>query len=139
MRRLMLFAAACSLAFAPVPVPKDRSKEDLKRMQGRWVLIATKPGIRRLPRLALRIEGNNVLWEVDLTVRERFQIVLDATRKHRTWETVWGVPPTRQRGVYVLHGETLTLAYNLSGPRPSSLKTAAIWYIFERVKPKGAR
>ena len=144
-RSFLLLATALSLAFAPVPMPKpkpDPSKQDLKRMQGRWVLVSEvcEGRVQPLRPLVATIKKNHLTWESDSGAGPPWQIALDANKKPKALDAMLSVPRRSvRRFVYVMDRDTLMIAFNYKGGRPASLATADERFVFKRSKPKGAR
>jgi hypothetical protein len=148
MRALALLLPVLSLAFAPAPPPKvDPSKEDLEKLQGRWIGTGAYKGavlevygefcdFAKLPAvspLEIRLDGPTY-WNVTLDARKRPRW-LDLERLG-----------TRFLCVYDLEGDTLKLCHNRgayggkrapSGARrPASLSGRdGVLMTFKRAKP----
>lgn len=123
-RPALLVAAMLSLAFAPFPFPRDKrsntAKEDLKQMQGTWVMTRyTNPAGRTLkpPPITAVIEGNRMKFLVEGTVRVEWVITLDAARapKQMGRTAVSPAPGSLGRCVYLLQGDTLTIRGTAKG------------------------
>jgi uncharacterized protein (TIGR03067 family) len=118
MRRsvLLLALAALSLAFAPAPLPRpkaDPTKEDLKKMQGEWVLVSRAVGGR--PQLGLSkvvIAGDRLTYHrPDGTVATRWSLSLEAKKAPRWVDSKreWPDSSYSARGIYDLKRDTLTI------------------------------
>lgn len=141
MRRAVLLWAACSAAFAPVPLPRRKAgpPDDLRAMQGSWFA-------RRVASAGEWLDG-----EVRLAVRgdrvrfndgDEARLVLGRDGGNKTFDFTpfAGTRAGREtRCIYRLDGDRLTVIWHL-GPteRPtrldgSEMQTAGA--VFERRKP----
>jgi uncharacterized protein (TIGR03067 family) len=138
MRCFLPFFALVSVAFAPAPEPTP-AQQDLKRMQGAWVLVyAVTNGLRenQTQEAVWLIEGNRVSTTLDGKKGATFYIALDSKIKPRALDILSsekGTPKTLGR--YSLDGDTLKVCLgekrppDLSGNDPSR----GVW-VFNRKK-----
>ncbi len=114
----LLAAAILSLAFAPAPLPKpDSGKEDLKRMQGRWVSLP-----RVLPDGEMVPGGLEVVFAGDRMTFCRggsgidWRISLDGTTRPKSLDMLATGPTADRsfvvRGRYALENGSLTICYS---------------------------
>jgi uncharacterized protein (TIGR03067 family) len=109
MRRCLLLAAL-SLAFAPAPLPK-REREDVKHIQGEWVLTSRKWGGRPEPTEGMRWKFTGaVLTRVIGRDTYRWRFALDPTVSPRALDMQYG--QHRTKAIYVIEGDTLTVCHD---------------------------
>jgi uncharacterized protein (TIGR03067 family) len=115
MRRILSLLPLVSLAFAPAPLPRpDPSKEDLKKMQGKWVLESRLYQGRPVAHVVATVEVQGDRWTyVNATGdwRAPGKLILDATKVPRRLH--WG--PGMHRGVYEINGDTLIFVFTTGG------------------------
>jgi uncharacterized protein (TIGR03067 family) len=114
----LLLTAGLSVAFAPAPLPRvdPRNAEDLKKLQGTWVLVSEREEGRPL-RVANRravIDGTDLTYFVDGKRRGEWHFTLDARARPKAIDLRRYPPadPLLTRAVYVLEGDTLTVCIN---------------------------
>jgi uncharacterized protein (TIGR03067 family) len=138
----LLAVALSSLAFAPAPFPKPNApRDDLKKLQGRWVLIYWVEDGRRQrekEKLIWLIEGNHVSTLTDGPLPRPFFISLDP---HSTPPAIdvrsSQKKPSYLFGRYSVDGDTLRVCFG-KGKRPAGLSggeeaTFGVW-VFQRPK-----
>jgi uncharacterized protein (TIGR03067 family) len=140
MRLVLPMLAVWSLGFAPVPLPRpDPAKEDLKRLQGAWVLaFSVKNGLRedQSQKGVWRIEGNRITTMLDGRKITTVSIVLDARTTPRSIDIISSASGgARVPGRYSVEGDTLKVC--LGAKRPADLSgngtSNGVW-VFKRVK-----
>jgi uncharacterized protein (TIGR03067 family) len=134
--------ALASIAFAPLPFPKaDPGGEDLKRMQGAWVLVSQTFEGRPHPHEEGRIVfSGHGLAQPDGSAR--CEVILDAAARPRGMQMVWageGVEHLRLHAVYAVRGDTLMLCYySTVYGRPDDLAGEGkmrFLHVYRRAKP----
>src|SRR5262245_1074094 len=146
MRRLLPLVAVSCLAFAPAPKPKpDQSKNDLKKLQGKWVRVSCfvdgagyseRPGA-----VTVKVQGDLMAfgspgdtWKVTLYARKQPKQIdsQNATRKGRG---------SLYYGLYRLEGDDLVICWrrdDAKGGRPSGFDPAeptVMVHTYKRKKP----
>ena len=152
MRQALLLLLTLIATAAPLPAPRDRTKGDLKAMEGEWEAVyapagsmaATQPrgpwkGERRGIRLV--ISGDRLTHYQVESVVGMFTIKLDASRKPR-WIDATVHPPRSEGwarrqysdgwlGLYRLEGDTLTICdvdHHDGGRRPGRITGDETWH-----------
>jgi uncharacterized protein (TIGR03067 family) len=141
--------AALSLAFAPAPLPRPgASKEDLKKMQGRWNLVACQCGGRPtgMPLegeacFAIIIVGNRLTYRVGTGEGDEWLVTLRGAISPAGLDmqtTKKSATITKIKAVYSLKGDTLIVCHNNgSGDRPRTIdsRESGHWVeVFKRPK-----
>ena len=112
MRCVLPLLALVSLGAAPAPFPKPTpAKDDLKALQGDWVLTSTIcEGVETKVGLSLdwRIKGNGLSHVLEVTVNPPLTITLGGTKDRRTMDMTMG--GTTCLAVYRLDGGMLRVA-----------------------------
>lgn len=145
------------MAFAPAPPPRaSRSPRplDLKRLEGRWVLIRLERGQESGPPvvtpLSLEAEirdGRYTYFRDNAGVppvqaaAATSQIALDASRSPCWFDLLPGLAGSGTKGVCALEGDTLRICYVVgtrNRERPTSLtpsRAGETLMVFQRKKP----
>ena len=127
MRRVIPLLALASLAFAPAPVFRgkpDHARDDLKAMQGEWVLAyAHQDGVRGdvTQESVWAIEGDRLATSLDGKAASTYFIRLDGRTEPRSIDLLSrrdDVAPTPGR--YSLKGDSLTICVGKDRPRDLS-------------------
>jgi uncharacterized protein (TIGR03067 family) len=114
MRRILPQLALLCLAFAPAPFPKpDTGKEDLKKMQGVWVLVSRTCEGKPVSHIVATIEINGAQFTyIDATGswKRTWLLSLDAKKAPRHFDAKCKHPPFElMRGIYKLEGAALIM------------------------------
>jgi uncharacterized protein (TIGR03067 family) len=115
MRCILPLLTAVLLGFAPAPFPRvDRTKADLKKLQGEWVRVSHAVGGNPLsPQETTLVIAGDRLEYGEHPGKEGWEIVLNAQttpkRFDRTWRRSQNLPSACWIGVYSLQGDTLTI------------------------------
>jgi uncharacterized protein (TIGR03067 family) len=123
MRRLLLLALIpLALAFAPAPLPRpkpDPVKDDLKAMQGAWLIVSRTNGGRPLGNLhRIVIAGDQLtFYRPDAKPATTWTLTLDASKTPRCFERKRDAKGRlfRAHGVYELSGASLRMCYTRDG------------------------
>src|SRR5262245_45313002 len=117
MRRYMLLFAIAGLLVAADT--KDDAKDDPKRIQGTWSLVAMETNGEKAPEERIKKEASKLVISADkITVRRadradkplEFAYKIDPTKKPKTMDVIFGDGPRKgetQHGIYELDGDTL--------------------------------
>jgi uncharacterized protein (TIGR03067 family) len=117
MHRILPLLALMSLAFAPAPFPKERSKSDLRKLQGEWVQVREENahfGVTH-PQRRLVIAGSKATLYPGGQLTIGAALSLDPGRSPRTLEFRFPGAPAGQRLMrksYRLDGDVLELCYD---------------------------
>jgi uncharacterized protein (TIGR03067 family) len=140
-RSLLLLTTALGMAFAPAP--PDRNKEDLKKLQGRWVSVQrVYRGAKKVETfpVTLVIRGRLLTVIVNGEKDEEFKFTLDAGRKPKAIDLQEVKRPVWVRAVYELERDHFTLSIGEDeSKRPASLTAAEDRIVFKRVNPPRTR
>jgi uncharacterized protein (TIGR03067 family) len=130
MRCVLPLLAVLLLGFAPVPFPRaDRTKADLKKLQGEWVRVSHAVGGNPLaPAETTLVVAGDRLEYGEHPGKEGWKVVLNARtrpkRFDRAWQQTQLLPSACWIGVYALEGDTLTICSVRNGDeadRPKNL------------------
>jgi uncharacterized protein (TIGR03067 family) len=146
-KHLALLLLPClSLAFAPAPLPRpDTAKDDLKKMQGKWLRVSCTGGsfppvARPLNDIAL-IDGSRITydfgkggapWDLKLGTGKSPR-AFDISQEERK-----GRGGGRWSGLYELDGDNLRVCFTPGLVRPRSIqpsKAGEFLQTFKRLKP----
>jgi uncharacterized protein (TIGR03067 family) len=123
----LLLLAATLVIGAPAPLPKPTNEEDLRRLQGTWVRVASfragKPFPKSPGTLEAMVNGDNLAFYWDGKLSKAWTVRLNAKAKPKTLDLSNGKtsgPP----GVYALDGDTLKICFG-DEKRPTDLSGAA--------------
>jgi uncharacterized protein (TIGR03067 family) len=123
-----LAAAALAAHGAPAPLPKpDPSKEDLKRMQGRWDIASAQHAAsppQPMPRWQVVVAGRRLKFVYRGRVITEWDCTLDPGKrpKHLTMKGVGESARFTLRALYSVEGNSLTFCYGIAGgKRPADL------------------
>jgi uncharacterized protein (TIGR03067 family) len=129
----LLTLAALSLAFAPAPLPRppkaDLSKDDLKRLQGTWILLEETILGKTYPCRELRlmvISRERLAFFEGGEAGSRYAMRLDARRTPKAMDLTPVPRPSGGflilRAAYALEGDTLRVSYSRDWvTRPASV------------------
>ncbi len=147
-----LLAAALVVFLLGADLSKEKAKDELRRLQGHWVLIATefegkrKPYQDKVNDINMSIRGCNVsYWFGKLEVAGTLR--LDPSQKPKAIdETITlGASEETRRGIYELTGDSLKICLSEVGSksRPKDFAThqggKEVLSIYKRVKGKRGR
>jgi uncharacterized protein (TIGR03067 family) len=142
MRHILPLFAVLLMGFAPTPFPKpDPGKDDLKKMQGKWVSVfRVRDGVRELVKgeVIWHIKQNCVVAVENGKEMPDFYFALDARSTPRAID-ICDSPKEKPRlfGRYCVNGDTLKLSIGKE-KRPIDLSsdegTFGVW-VLERQKP----
>jgi uncharacterized protein (TIGR03067 family) len=124
MRRSMplLLVIVLAAGFAPAPTPKpNRSEADLKKMQGRWVLVSfTWEGRPRRADVRFVLAGDRAKVDFGRDGAVEYILSLDATTTPKRYveRGVGAARGLEYRGIYSLEGDTLRVSCNYPGEGP---------------------
>jgi uncharacterized protein (TIGR03067 family) len=128
---VLLLLAAALVVGAPAPLPRPTKEEDLKRLQGTWVRVASFQGGKPFPkspgRLEAVVKGDNLAFYWDGKLSQAWTVTLDAKAKPKTLDLSRTIANGKTFGppaVYALDGDTLKICYG-SEKRPTDLSGAA--------------
>jgi uncharacterized protein (TIGR03067 family) len=141
-RKALLLLAVAGLGFAPAPLPKpDPSQDDLKQLQGTWVVAfdVYQGGPRQDPGLRAVVAGDRLTYIQGGNPLKPWLLTLDARQSPKTLDMRLAGGGGLCRTVYALEGDTLKLSHNGNWKdRPRDVTgTAPGTYlrVFKRVKP----
>jgi uncharacterized protein (TIGR03067 family) len=111
---LCLAAALLSLAFAPAPFPRARrTRDDLTRIQGTWILESAMSGGKPTPSKLQAIIAQDHLFLVDNGGKYRWDFTIDPTARPKALDMRFprGNTSDLLRTAYSLEGDTLKICY----------------------------
>jgi uncharacterized protein (TIGR03067 family) len=132
MCRVLLVLAVLSLGLAPAPLPRpDKSKEDLKRLQGEWHRVRVTVGgnfyLEKPHETTIVVAGDRMKYALAGRPTNEWAFTLDATRGPPRFDRK-GVKGDANglifRGIYRLDGDTFILC-SREGDRPVDFRGAA--------------
>jgi uncharacterized protein (TIGR03067 family) len=121
---LVALGSATDLGAVPIrPPKKDAVKEEMKKLQGTWVLTALTRNGNGTPRVEewdfkLTIKGNKYTVKVGDRITLEGTIKIDPTKKPKVFEETHTTGPQKGKssvGIYKLAGDSLTLCLPETG------------------------
>jgi uncharacterized protein (TIGR03067 family) len=146
MRCIVPLFSVLLLSFAPAPFPRiDKTKADLKKLQGEWVRVAhVLSGTPLSSAETILVIAGDRLEYGEHPGKEGWEVVLNAgttpKRFDRTWRRTQALPSACWIGVYSLQGDTLTICSVRNGDeedRPKDLDgklAGQVLEVFKRQK-----
>jgi uncharacterized protein (TIGR03067 family) len=126
---MLMVVAAAWLTVADRPAKKDPVKEERRRLEGTWTLVAVESRGRQLPEQVLQrtqyklvIRGNQFLREIRGR-QTTLTFTIDPKQNPRAIDLHMGANNGNRcyRGIYLLEGDTLKIRQGrLGGDRPTS-------------------
>jgi uncharacterized protein (TIGR03067 family) len=126
----LLVLATAVVVGAPAPLPRPTNKEDLKRLQGTWVRVASFQGGKPFPSpgtLEAVVKGDNIAFYWDGKLSQAWTATLNVKAKPKTLDLSRSTATGKAFGppaVYALDGDTLKICYG-SEKRPTDLSGSA--------------
>jgi uncharacterized protein (TIGR03067 family) len=139
----VLCAAAACLALAADDKKDDAAKEELKKMEGTWVLVSGEEDGKQKPadevkKLTSTIKGDTLTILVDGKAVFEGTVVVDPTKKPKTIDTTSKDKTVKSPAIYELDGDTFKICVGLKGERPteftSKKDSGYALYVYKREK-----
>src|SRR5262245_30579920 len=126
MKRIACLAFLCAAA-GWSSAQGDTTKEDLKKMQGKWrvVELIDDGADKKTDPKAIKIITGNKVFDPGADTEDEFK--LDATKKPKELDVYIarkGVVPHQLRGIYELQGDKMTVCLDIDGKgRPKAFES----------------
>jgi uncharacterized protein (TIGR03067 family) len=152
MPRLLLVLLAAGLAIAATKPKQKAVKDELRKLQGTWKVIAAEADGKPVPAEKLKKEAGQMVIRESLMnttpgggKEGQLPFTIDPTKVPKAIDVTagrQGTPRLTLKGIYKLEGNKLTICLGVNG-RPAEFKTKAgaeqSLMVYQRSKEKATR